>query len=140
MQGVFLLEWVKVAIGFVGGFISWMIGGLGFAFVALLGLMAVDFISGIAVGYASKELSSRQGTIGLWKKIYIILLIGCVYLVEKSVLHTNGMIGDGVTIAYIVIEFISIAENGGKLGIPLGPVANIIKVLKDKQDNTNNQG
>lgn len=124
----------KIAIGAVAAFISYLIGGLGLAFVVLLGLMVVDYITGMMVAFSTKELSSRIGTKGIFKKCYIILLIGCVYLIEKSVIHTNGIIGDGVTVAYIVIEFISITENGGKLGVPMpDAITNVIKVLKDKE-------
>jgi len=123
----------KAAFGFVGSFISWMIGGLGLAFVVLLGLMFFDFITGMMAGAAGPGLSSSRGRNGFIRKLYIIVLIGAVYLIEISVLKSNGMVGDGVAIAYCVIEFISIVENGGKLGVPLGPVKNIIEVLKGKE-------
>ena len=124
----------KIIVSSIGAFISYLVGGLGAVFVLLLGLMLVDYITGIWVGYVTKELSSKTGTKGFFKKCYVILLIGCIYTIEKVVIHTNGTIGDGVTFAYIGIEFISITENGGKLGVPIpAKVKNVIKVLKDKE-------
>lgn len=125
---------VKTVIGIVGGTVSWMVGGLGLAFVVLLGLMALDFITGLMVGVSGTGLSSAVGRKGLIKKLYIILLIGAVYLIEILVLESKGVVGDGIAVAYGVIEFVSIVENGGKLGVPLGPVRKIIEVLKNRGD------
>ncbi|MDO3679825.1 phage holin family protein [Paenibacillus ehimensis] len=119
-------------IGAVGAFFSWMVGGLGLAFTILLGLMLLDYATGLMAGYVRKELSSRVGITGLIRKTYVIILVGCVYLIELSVLKSNGVIGDGVVIAYSVIEFLSFVENGGKLGVPLGPLANVISAVKGK--------
>ena len=122
----------KSLFAFIGGFVSWMVGGLGLAFVVLLGMMALDYITGLMVGVVKKELNSRVGTIGFIKKLYVILLISAVYMVEKLVFESQGVFGDGIASAYCFIEFISIVENGGKLGVPLGPVQNVIEVLKGK--------
>ncbi|WP_010498557.1 phage holin family protein [Paenibacillus elgii] len=125
---------LKTGLGVVGTFISWVVGGLGVAFTILLVLMMVDYATGLMAGYVRKELSSRIGIAGLIRKTYIIILVGCVYLVEISVLKSNGVIGDGVVIAYSVIEFLSIVENGGKLGVPLGPLANVIAAIKGRTE------
>ncbi|MFB0846837.1 phage holin family protein [Paenibacillus oleatilyticus] len=125
---------VKTGFGFIGSFISWVVGGLGLAFTILLGLMLLDYATGLMAGYVRKELSSRTGTNGLLRKTYIIILVGCVYMIELSVLNSNGVIGDGVVIAYSVIEFLSIVENGGKLGVPLGPLSNVISAIKGKEE------
>ncbi|MFI2857560.1 holin family protein [Paenibacillus sp. JSM ZJ436] len=128
---------IKFLIGLATGLVSWMVGGFGLVFTVLIGLMAIDFITGIMVGVYEKNISSRIGTKGLIKKIYIILLIGAVYLIEIAVLKSGGIITDGVSGAFCVIEFISLTENGGKLGVPLPEkVKHVIKVLKsrDKQE------
>ncbi|WP_228469503.1 phage holin family protein [Paenibacillus sp. JNUCC31] len=128
---------VKFLIGIVTGIVSWMVGGFGLVFTVLIGLMAIDFITGIMVGMYEKKVNSRIGTKGLIKKLYIILLIGAVYLIEVAVLKGNGIVSDGVSGAFCLIEFVSLTENGGKLGIPLpDKVKDIILVLK-KQDKTN---
>ncbi|MFB6367755.1 holin family protein [Paenibacillus elgii] len=124
----------KTSLGVVGAFISWVVGGLGLAFTILLGLMLLDYATGLMAGYVRKELSSRVGIAGLIRKTYIIILVGCVYMIEISVLKSNGVIGDGVVIAYSVIEFLSIVENGGKLGVPLGPLKNVIAAIKGKTE------
>lgn len=127
---------LKGVVTFIGTFVSWMVGGLGLAFTVLLALMLLDFITGLMAGAFSDEgLNSTKGYKGFVKKIYIILLIGSVYLIELVGLDTAGAIGDGIAIAYCVIEFLSIVENGGKLGVPLGPVEKIITAFKKGDSN-----
>ncbi|WP_438496719.1 phage holin family protein [Paenibacillus sp. IHBB 3054] len=126
---------VKLAIGAVTGIVSWMVGGFGLVFTVLLGLMMLDFITGFMVGIYQKNINSRIGTLGLIRKVYVVLLIGAVYLIEVAVLKGNGIVTDGVSGAFCLIEFTSITENGGKLGIPLPQkVKDIILVLKNKEN------
>lgn len=125
---VLALKGVGTAIGSIGSFI---IGTLGWAFPTLIILMAADFITGSWAGGKEDGLKSEKGLKGFVKKLYILILIGAVYLLEKTIFDTNHL-GDGVVIAYIVIEFISLVENGGRLGVPLGPVEKFIAVLKNK--------
>ncbi|WP_096201786.1 phage holin family protein [Bacillus sp. FJAT-45350] len=97
---------------------SYSFGGLGLAVSILIIMMALDFISGLLVAIVEKNIRSSDGLKGVIKKIYVLILIGAVYLLEKAVFGT-GHVGDGIAIAYITIEFISIVENGGKLGVPI---------------------
>lgn len=127
--------YIKAVCGSIGAIISYVVGGLGMAFTVLFVLMLIDFATGMMAASVNEGLSSAVGRKGFIKKLYVLLLIGAVYLIEKAMGKTDGIVSDGVTIAYCAIEFISIVENGGKLGVPLGPVANIIAVLKGKSGN-----
>jgi toxin secretion/phage lysis holin len=134
--------YVKTGSGIVGGIISWMVGGLGMAIVVLLGLMVIDFITGMLAASAGDGLNSSKGKEGLKKKVFIILMISAVYLIQTAIpaLNNLGYAGDGIAIAYCIIEFLSIVENGGKLGVPIGPLRNVIAVLKQKEDNGSGKG
>ncbi|KGE16622.1 phage holin family protein [Paenibacillus wynnii] len=124
---------IKSTIGVVTGLVSWMIGGFGLVFTVLIGLMMIDFITGFMVGIYEKNINSRIGTLGLIRKTYVILLIGAVFMVESAVLGSNGIITDGISGAFVVVELVSIVENGGKLGIRLpDKVKDLILVLKNK--------
>lgn len=130
MERVDLL--IKGAVGVIGAVISYLVDGLGLAFVILLGMMAIDYATGIMAAVVNKNLSSSIGRNGFIRKMYVILLIGAIYMLA-SVVDGLKYIGDGVTIAYILIEFISITENGGKLGAPMpAQLKQIIQVLKGK--------
>ncbi|MFT4415330.1 holin family protein [Fredinandcohnia humi] len=125
------LHWVSLGFGSLGVIWSVMVGHLGLAVSVLILMMALDYSTGLISGWINKELNSAKGTRGFAKKLLILILIGGVYLLEKVVFDTQH-IGDGAAFAYIFIEFISITENVGKAGVPLGPVENIIAVLKEK--------
>jgi toxin secretion/phage lysis holin len=121
---------IKSTVGGIGFIISAMVGGLGLAFTVLLAFQAIDIITGLMVGWKGEGVSSSVGIKGLFKKLYILLLIGSVYLLGL-VVELAEFAGDGVTVAFIVMEFISIVENGGKLGVKLPTVVqNGIQALK----------
>ncbi len=113
-----------------------MVDGFGLPFTILCGFMLADYVTGVMVGWRSGDgLSSKVGFIGLLKKVYIIILLGAIQGLDMAVLNTNGFIYDGAAIAFIVNEFISITENGGKLGVWMPePVKKVIRVLKEKDE------
>jgi toxin secretion/phage lysis holin len=121
----------SLIIGTIGAFWSAMVGSLGLAVSVLLVVMLADYITGLLCAAVNKELNSAKGTKGFIKKLIVLILIGLVYLLENASLGTQHA-SDGAAVAYIAIEFISVTENAGKIGVPLGPLANIIAVLKEK--------
>jgi toxin secretion/phage lysis holin len=131
MDGNKIVLFIKGLGTTVGTIWSFMIGAMGWAFPTLLLVMAADFISGTTAGSAREGLSSKKGRKGFVKKVHILIIVGFVYLLERGIFGTQH-VGDGVTVAYIIIEFISITENAGRLGVPLGPVEKFIAVLKEK--------
>lgn len=116
-------------IGFsVGTFFSWVVGGLGVAFLVLLGLMALDFVTGVMVAWKRQETASSVAYEKLPKKIYIILLVMAVWLIQTvAAAYAPEVQGlewftytvDGICIAYIVIEFVSLLENGVALNVSM---------------------
>lgn len=123
--------WIKSAIGLIVGIISWTVEMFGIFFVVLLGMMALDFITGLLVAGYEKKINSSIGRKGLIRKTYQILLIGAVSLIDLYVLKANGVITDGVSAAYIVVEFTSLVENGSKLGMPIHPkIKDLLLTLK----------
>lgn len=125
---------VKTIVGVVSGFVSMLVGGLGLVFTVLLGLMAIDFITGLLAGAFNEGLQSGKGAKGIIKKVYVILLIGSVYLIEMAVLKSNGVVTDGISGAFCLIEFVSIVENGGKLGIRMpDKLKDLIATLKNEK-------
>lgn len=122
---------IKSIVAVLGTIGSYLIDGVGFVFVVLLCMMALDYLTGLMAGWVTRQLSSSVGMNGLIRKLYVILLISAVYLLEKTGIDVAGYAGDGIAMAYIVIEFISIVENGGKMGVPiLEPLKERIAQLK----------
>ncbi|WP_313892454.1 phage holin family protein [Psychrobacillus sp.] len=130
-------RWIAGVTGTVGFLVSYLVDGVGIAVAILLAVMAIDYATGIISAFVNKQLSSRIGTTGFARKLYILLLIAAVYLVE-SILFGSEHVGDGIAIAYIAIEFISITENGVKMGAPMPPfVKNLLAIVKSKTEEVN---
>lgn len=130
---------IAIVTGFVGAFVSYMFNWVGVAVTALLFFMVADYVTGLIAASIKRELNSRIGLNGFARKMYILILIGSVYALEFVALHYTefdlfgGHIGDGAAFAYIAIEFISITENGVKMGAPMPPyVKNLLKIVRDK--------
>ncbi|MER2009728.1 MAG: phage holin family protein [Psychrobacillus sp.] len=131
----------KIALitGIVGAIISYMFDLMGVAVTILILFMCADYVTGLVAAGINKELNSRIGLTGFARKMYILVLIGMVYALEFAANHYtefdifSGFIGDGAAFAYIAIEFISITENGVKMGAPMPPyVKNLLKIVRDK--------
>jgi toxin secretion/phage lysis holin len=121
----------SIFVGAVGAFWAAMVGSFGLAVSILLVIMLADYVTGLLCAFVNKELNSAKGTRGFIKKLIVLILIGLLYLVEGAKFGT-GISGEGAAWAYIAIEFISITENAGKIGVPLGPLGSFIAVLKEK--------
>lgn len=134
-------DFILTATGVVGGFISWLVGGWNAALTTLVIFMAIDFISGLIVAGVFKEskktesgaLSSKVGFKGICKKCMILLfvLIGA----QLDIVLKTNMVRDGVCIAFILNELISIVENAGLMGIPIPAVIQkALDMLQKKND------
>ncbi|MDF2791408.1 MAG: holin [Neobacillus sp.] len=122
---------LSIFIGVVGAFWAAMVGNFGLAVSILVVMMLADYVTGILCAFVNKELNSAKGTKGFIKKLIVLILIGLLYLIEGAKFGT-GISGEGAAWAYIAIEFISITENAGKIGVPLGPIGSFVSVLKEK--------
>lgn len=126
--------WIKSIVAFFGALLSYALDGLGWAFTVLLIFMAADYFTGLMAGFINKNLESGVAFKGLAKKVYVIILVSCIYLLEYAGLDIAGFAGDGVAIAYIIVEFISITENGGKIGAPIPKVIRDAIAILKKED------
>lgn len=128
-------KWVMAVAGVIGGMWSMLVDGLGLAVMTLALFMAIDYVSGLAQAFYNKNLSSEVGFRGLVKKVYYILLIGACYAFENLVFGTSHL-ADGVTISFVAMEFVSIAENGVRMNAPFSGVFKaFLAVVKNKTEN-----
>lgn len=125
---------IALYVGIIGSFVSYLVDGIGLATTVLLGMMALDYLSGLMSGAYNKELNSRIGFRGLIRKSYYLLLLGSVYLVGYAVDEIRWA-GDGLAIALIAMEFISITENGTKMNMPMPePIKKILLIMNEKMN------
>lgn len=125
--------------GVIFSALAYSLGGWDEAVITLLIFMCVDFITGLIVGGVfhksgkteTGSLESRAGWKGLCKKCCVLLLVVVANRLDMQMGSTY--IRDGVCIAFMVNELISIIENIGLMGVPIPAIImKSIEVLKKK--------
>ena len=122
------------------GAMVYFIGGFDLFLEALLVCMAIDYLMGLTVAglfQRSKKsdnggLNSFIGWLGISKKITSLLFVVIGVELQKM----TGIIGirEGIIIALVVNELISIIENAGLMGIPVpDQLTKMIDILKQKE-------
>lgn len=112
-----LFNKISLTVGVIGGIIAKLLGGFDTLTIALLTLMAFDYITGIIKSIITKNLSSKIGYVGILKKV-LILCIVCVSVVIQSILPDSLPIREITLIFFLCNEGLSIIENSATI-IPL---------------------
>jgi len=92
------LIWAKiqVAITAVGGWIGWFLGGVDGMLIALIVLMALDYLSGVMCAIVDKKLSSASGFKGICKKVLTLLLVGVANIIDPHVVGSGAVLRGAV--------------------------------------------
>ena len=126
------------------GTMIYFIGGFDLFLEALLVCMMIDYLMGLTVAglfQRSKKsdnggLNSFIGWLGISKKITSLLFVVIGVELQKM----TGIVGirEGIIIALVVNELISIIENAGLMGIPVPvQITKMIDILKQKENENN---
>ena len=117
-------ETICAVLGVMGSFIAGLFGGWDASLATLLIFMGVDYLTGLIVAATGKSQKSENGHLssligwkGLAKKCVSLLLV--LVAVRLDIVLGTFYIRDGVCIAFMCNELISIIENAGLLGVPL---------------------
>ena len=115
------LIWAKiqVAITAVGGWIGWFLGGVDGMLIALIVLMALDYLSGVMCAIVDKKLSSAIGFKGICKKVLILMLVGVANIIDVNVVGNGAVLRGAVICFYLSNEGLSLLENAAYLGLPI---------------------
>lgn len=128
---------ILAGIGILGGFVSSLFGGWSGSLNTLLIFMGIDYITGLVtagVFHASKKssdgnLESRAGWKGLVRKCMTLLMV--LIGARLDLLIGTTFIRDGVVIAFLANELLSITENLGLMGVPIpDQIIRSVEVLK----------
>ena len=136
-------ETILAISGVIGAFIAHAFGGWNAAMASLLIFMAIDYLSGLIVAgifHASPKseggaLESKAASKGLIRKgmALLVVLIGA----RLDLMLGTDYIRDGIIIAFVVNELLSIVENMGLMGVPFPePLKNAIELLRGKNSET----
>ncbi len=115
------LIWAKIqmAITAVGGWIGWFLGGVDGMMIALIVLMALDYVSGVMCAIEDKKLSSTVGFKGIAKKVLILMLVGVANILDVHVVGNGAVLRCAVICFYLSNEGLSLLENAAYLGLPI---------------------
>ena len=113
---------------------GFLFGDLNGMFTALITLIILDYISGVAAAIAEKRLSSAAGAKGIAKKIFMLLIVAVANIVDIGVIGDGHVLKTVTTAFYIANECISLIENAGRLGVPVPK--KLIEVLEQLRDNS----
>lgn len=131
-------ETICAVLGVMGSFIAGLFGGWDASLATLLIFMGVDYLTGLIVAATGKSQKSENGHLssligwkGLAKKCVSLLLV--LVAVRLDIVLGTSYIRDGVCIAFMCNELISIIENAGLLGVPLPEIlTKAIDLLQSK--------
>ena len=126
----------------LGLIISNLLGGWDVPIQTLLFFMAIDYITGLLCAISGKSekgsLNSQVGWKGLVKKGVALLIVMCAYRIDT--MASIDYARNWTILSFTLVEFISITENSGLLGVKVPSfLVRIIEVLKNKQEEENKE-
>ena len=109
---------ILAVLSAAGGLVIHYLGGLDQLLIALLALIVVDYITGIAKAVATKTLDSKIGFKGIARKTLILSVVALSYIAESL---TGGAVPlrEAVILFFAANEGISILENAAAAGLPI---------------------
>lgn len=132
---------IVATCGAVGSFVAAALGGWDHAIITLISFMLIDYFTGWILAVVFKKshktetggYSSAIGLKGLCKKVMILLLVCVANMLDKQI--GANYIRDGVCIAFMANEAMSIIENAGLMGLPIPEwLIKALDVLQTKED------
>lgn len=105
-----LLNGFSVLSGTAGGILAGLMGGWDGLLAALITLVVLDYITGLAKAVCQKELSSKIGFQGIVKKIVLFILVAAANALQL-LLSGSLPLREIVLVFFIANEGLSLLEN-----------------------------
>ncbi|MCL2071234.1 MAG: phage holin family protein [Oscillospiraceae bacterium] len=139
MNGRTAFETLFAVAGGLAGFLFGAADGL---FYALVAFAVLDYVTGVTSALIKKELSSRVGFEGLFKKVMVFVLVALANIIDRQVLGgTEGVLRSAVVAFLLANEGLSILENISKAGLPVPKkLRAMLKQIKEDNDFENKSG
>lgn len=113
-QNIFKTIIAGAATGF-----TWAFGAWDTALVVLIGLMVLDYATGLIKAYINKEISSDVGLRGIARKSLIFIVLIVAVMLDRLINTGTWVFRTLVCYFYIANEGISLLENCAQLGLPI---------------------
>lgn len=131
---------IQAALTVAGGFAGWFLGGFDGFLYALITFVVIDYITGVLCAIIDKNLCSKIGARGIFKKVLIFVLVGVGHVLDTNVLGFVGntdanVLRTAVIFFYLSNEGISILENAAHIGLPIPEkLKDILKQLHKREE------
>ena len=103
----------------VGGWLGYFVGGCDGLLYALIGFVALDYVTGVMCAVSDQKLSSEVGFKGICRKVLIFALVGIGHLLDTHIFGETGVLRTAVIFFYLSNEGVSLLENASYLGLPI---------------------
>ena len=119
------INWIISAATTVGGAVGYCLGGWDKLLIALVGAMAIDYVTGLMVAgifhnspkTAGGRLDSQVGWKGLARKFCTLMIVCLAYMVDQII--GVDYIRAATIIGFLCNEALSICENAGHMGLKI---------------------
>ncbi len=129
------ISYLKLAVAVVGTFLTTFFGGWDTMLRILVGLVVLDYITGVVAAWYDKTLNSEIGGRGIMKKILLFVVVGVAYQLDVT---TGQEVFRSLAIwFYLANEALSIIENAGRCGVPIPA---FLKTALEQMRNRANDG
>lgn len=114
-----ILEVLPGVFAVLGSVLGFLLGGFDGYLVTLIGFILIDYLTGLALAVARRQLSSEIGFVGILKKMLILVMVAMGHLLDVNLLGGGATMRTAVIFFYAANEGISITENLAKLNFPI---------------------
>ena len=110
---------IQLIFAAVGGWLGYFVGGCDGLLYALIGFVALDYVTGVMCAVSDQKLSSEVGFKGICRKVLIFALAGLGHLLDTHIFGETGVLRTAVIFFYLSDEGVSLLENASYLGLPI---------------------
>jgi toxin secretion/phage lysis holin len=108
-----------IFISTVGTILSYLLGGIDYALLMLVGLVVMDYTTGLLSAIKHKRLNSDSMYWGIIRKVSQFVIVGFGVGLDRLVGNDSFVFRLMVIYFYIGMEGISLLENFVELGVPV---------------------
>jgi toxin secretion/phage lysis holin len=132
---------VQAALCVVGSWLGYFVGGFDGLIIVLIVMMVIDYITGVMCAIDDHKVSSKIGFNGIFRKVFIVMMVGMANLLDVEVICTGSMLRTAIIFFYISNEGISILENASHLGLPVPEkLKDVLEQLHDRSNKIDTTG
>lgn len=125
----------KGAAAAVGTAAVWLFGGWDAVMTMLVGVVILDYASGVLRAAIEGRLSSAVGAKGIARKVGFFLLVAAAAVADRAIGAEEPVIRTATALFLTANELLSIVENLAAAGVPVPNVLkNAIELLREKSD------